>query len=148
MSIESIKRLSSIWFYAVFGVLILALLVWTSLRTLQETPSREVSVQLPDQGWITFRLGTEPFPPLPTGIVTLNLAIVNNRGAPIDFGPSIPFVFGAMGIDTPQDGGEVVWNGRAYQNGIQFPTAGDYWLYFDLGGGKQVDFQVYVKPAQ
>lgn len=80
--------------------------------------------------------------------MTLNLAIVNNRGEPIDFGPSIPFVFGAMGIDTPQDGGEVVWNGRAYQNGIQFPTAGDYWLYFDLGGGKQVDFQVYVKPAQ
>lgn len=78
----------------------------------------------------------------------MNLAIVNNSGAPRDFEPSIPFVFGAKGNGSPQDSGEVVWNGSTYQSGIQFPTPGDYWLKFNLGGGNQVDFQIYVEPAQ
>jgi hypothetical protein len=148
MSSNSDRRPYLIWIYFLFGVCVLALLVWTSLRALQETPAREASVQLPDQGWVTFRLSTEPYPPLPTGIVTLKLEIINNRSATIDIGPSVPFTYGVRGNDAPKDGGKVEWNGSTYQKEVKFPTSGNYWLTFDLGDDKQIDFQIYVKPAQ
>ncbi len=44
------------------------------------TPSRDVSLQLSGQGWVTFTLTTDPFPPLPTGLVVLTLEASNSTG--------------------------------------------------------------------
>ena len=134
--------------YVGFGLALLALLAWTSLRTLQETPSREVGLDLPGYGWVTLTLSTDPFPPLPGGGVTLDLKVATSRGAGVDLGSTIPYRFGLA--DSPQSLGEgrAISAGSGYQTQVQFPAPGNYWLVYDLSGGHQARFSVYVKPAQ
>ena len=136
------------WIYLIFALLIIAMLVWTSLRALRETPTREVSVQLPNRGWVTIRLKTIPFPPLSARTVELSLTSQDRRGGMVDLGESIPFIFGARDSETALDIGKASRDGPTYRAGIQFHTPGDYWLIFDLGNGYQAKFQLYVKPAQ
>jgi uncharacterized metal-binding protein len=50
------KLSGTVWLYVSFTLMLATLLIWTSVRTLRETPSREVGLEIPDQGWITFKL--------------------------------------------------------------------------------------------
>jgi len=137
-----------IWFYLVIGGLVLGLLAWSSLRLLQETSSREVNLEYPGKGWLTFKLVTDPFPPLPSGIVKLTLNATNSQGVMVDLDPSLPFTFGANGSEIVMGDGNVSLSSGEYHGNIQFPTPGDYWLVFDLGNNQQAKYSIYVKPAQ
>lgn len=132
----------------VFAVLVFGMLIWTSMQALRETPTREVSVEFPDHGWVTLSLTTNPYPPLPTGTVAVSLRANNSRGVMINLGEGLPYAFGAKGSTEVFDRGEALRNGATYQAGIIFPTPGDYWLNFDLGNGQKAEFQLYVEPAQ
>ena len=142
------KNVSMKWIYMVFAAMVFGVLVWTSLRVLRETPTREVTIELPDQGWVTLSLTTNPFPPLPTGIVAVSLRANNSRGVMVDLGEVLPYSFGAKGSEKVFEVGQAIRNGSAYQAGIVFPTPGDYWLIFDLDDEHKAEFQLYVEPAQ
>lgn len=126
------------------------MIVWGSLRTLRNSPEREVGLEVPNQGWVTFNLTTDPFPPIPSGTVQLILRTKNNQGAAVDLGPSLPFSFGSSGSEaTLSSGAAVYFPGKSgYQIGVQFPTPGNYWLAFNVPGEQKARFQIYVKPAQ
>lgn len=134
--------------YIGFAVFILAVLIFTTRRAYRETPSREVSLQLPGRGWVTFTLTTDPFPPLPTGPVNLTLTARTDNGVSVDLGGTLPYTFGIMDSPEGLDTGELLRSGAGYQTDLLFPTPGDYWLNFDLGGGNVAEFQIYVEPAQ
>lgn len=135
--------------YIGFVLAILGLLIWSFMRTLQENDTRQASVELPGQGFVTVSLTTDPYPPLPSGTVQLNLMGMNSRNVMVDLGPEIPFSFGPQGSDTPQGRGTATPLGDGnYQAGVQFTVPGTYWLLFDLGSSESVRFQVRVEPAQ
>jgi hypothetical protein len=135
--------------YAFFAVLILALLAWSFTRAMRENDTRQVSVQIPGQGFVTISLTTDPYPPLPSGTVELNLMGMNSRNVMVDLGQEIPFTFGPQGSESPQGAGAAIALGDGnYQAGIVFTVPGTYWLLFDLGGGGSARFQVRVEPAQ
>lgn len=144
------KRSPVLWLYLIFGLLIITIISWTTLRLLKDAPNREATVDLPGLGWVTVQFSTNPNPPLPTGIVTLRFMPTDSRNRMLDLGSSIPFSFGVLGSDTPVGSGQAAPDstGMYYQAGVQFPMVGDYWLVLDLGAGKQVRYQLYVKPAQ
>lgn len=142
------KGPSIVWLYLLFGVILLALLVWSSLRTLRETPSRQSSIQLPGQGWVTLTLTTDPYPPLPSGSVRLQVMAENNQGVPVSFGSQLPYRVGSRGSEETLESGSLVSSPGGYQGSLQFPTPGDYWLDFEVAQGQKVRFQVYVEPAQ
>jgi hypothetical protein len=143
------KISGTIWLYISFTLLLAILLIWTSVRTLRETPSLEVGLDVPDRGWITLKLRTDPFPPITSGTVTVNLASSNSRGISVDLGPKIPFTFGSQGSQAALGNGSAtsITDG-SYQAGISFPVPGSYWLAFDVGGSRPAQFNLYVQPAQ
>lgn len=135
--------------YMLFAVLILALVVWSFTRYLSSTDTREVAIWFPDQGSVIVRLDTDPYPPLPSGTVQLNLRGMNSNNVMVNLGPNVPFTFGPQGSDIPQGGGSALALGDGnYRAGVVFTVPGTYWLLFDLGGGKTARFQVRVEPAQ
>lgn len=142
------SRRGAVLLYAGFGLALLALLVWTSLRTLQETPSREVGLELPGYGWVSLTLTTDPFPPLPGGNIRLDLRVVTSQGGGVDLGGSIPYRFGMADNWQSLGEGRAVSSPSGYQTTVQFPAPGNYWLVYDLAKGYQARFSVYVKPAQ
>jgi hypothetical protein len=146
----STRSRSLIWLYLVAAVAILGLVVWTSLRTLRDSPNREASVDLPGMGFVTVQFSTDPSPPLPSGTVQLNFMPANSRNVMVDLGPALPFAYGYKGSETPVGSGQAVLDsmGMNYQAGVQFPGVGDYWVAIDVGGGEEVRFQFYVEPAQ
>jgi hypothetical protein len=131
-----------------FGLALVALLAWTSIRTLREAPSREVGLELPGYGWVTLTLTTDPFPPLPGGGVTLDLMVATSRGSSVDVGGAIPYRFGMADSAQSLGEGQAVYAPGGYQAQVQFPAPGNYWLVYDLSGGHQARFSLYVKPAQ
>jgi hypothetical protein len=142
------SRRGAVLLYAGFGLALLALLVWTSLRTLQETPSREVGLELPGYGWVSLTLTTDPFPPLPGGNISLDLKVATNQGGGVDLGSSIPYRFGMADNWQSLGEGRAVSSAGGYQTTVQFPAPGNYWLVYDLAQGYKARFSVYVKPAQ
>ncbi len=151
MKSENKKTLSpSAWLYVLFGTLVVGLLAWSSLRTLRESPSREVNLEVTGQGWVTLQLKTDPFPPLPGGTVLLTLASTNSGGALVNLGASIPFTFGMKNSSSPVGSGSASPDPQSgsYRANIQFPAPGDYWLSFTVGDSQPARFDLYVKPAQ
>lgn len=73
---------------------------------------------------------------------------MNRNGVTLNLSQEIPYAYGAKGSQTPLGEGDALRAGPLYRAGVQFPAPGDYWLTFDLGDGKQIKFQIYVKPAQ
>ena len=134
--------------YLGFGLALLALLVWASIRTLQETPSREVGLDLPGYGWVTLTLTTDPFPPLPGGNVTLDLMVATSSGGGVEVGDRLPYRFGMADSAQSLGEGQAISGPRGYLTQVQFPAPGNYWLVYDLTGGHQARFSLYVKPAQ
>ena len=144
------KRGPLVWIYLGFGLIIITLLVWTTLSLLRETPKREASAELPGLGWVTVQFSTNPYPPLPSGIVTLSFMPTDSRNRMVNLGSAIPFSYGSLGSEIPLGSGQASLDpaGMFYQAGAQFPMVGDYWLVLDLGAGAQVRYQFYVEPAQ
>lgn len=134
--------------YLGFGLALLALLAWSSLRTLRETPSREVGLDLPGYGWVTLTLTTNPFPPLPGGSVTLDLMLATSSGGGVDVGDRLTYRFGMADSAQPLGEGQAAHGSSGYETQVQFPAPGNYWLVYDLTGGHQARFSLYVKPAQ
>lgn len=143
------KRSPVVLIYLIFGLLIISLIAWTTLRMLRDTPNREATTDLPGLGWVTVQFSTNPNPPLPSGIVTLRFMPTDSRNRMVDLGSSIPFTYGVLSSETPVGSGQAALDstGMYYQAGVQFPVVGDYWLVLDLGAGKQVRYQFYVEPA-
>jgi hypothetical protein len=143
------KISGTIWLYFSFTLLLAILLVWTSVRALRENPSREVGLEVPNLGWVTLRLRTDPFPPITNDNVTVNLASSNSRGLSVDLGPKIPFTFGSQGSSSALGSGSATsTTDGGYQAGINFPEPGSYWLAFDVGSSKPAQFNLNVQPAQ
>lgn len=135
--------------YAIFAVLVLALLAWSFTRAMRANDTTQVSVEIPGQGFVAISLTTDPYPPLPSGTVELNLMGMNSRNVMVDLGSEVPFTFGPQGSENPQGSGAAVALGDGnYRAGVVFSVPGTYWLLFDLGGGHSARFQVRVEPAQ
>jgi hypothetical protein len=151
MSDGKAKRKSPlVWLYLIAGVVICGLLGWSSLRLLQDTPSRQAAVEIPGQGWVTVEFTTSPFPPVATKTVTLSFMPTNSRGVMVDFGPGLPFAYGQRGSETPLDAGLATLDsgGMFYLAGVDFPADGDYWVDLDVGDSRSVRFQFNVRPGQ
>jgi len=136
------------WLYLSFGLAFLALVGWSFLHALRETPTREARVELPGQGWVTLSLDTDPNPPPPSGTVKLSLLATDARGGKVDLGATLPFSYGSTASDTPRGDGVAQPANGGYQAGIQFPSPGDYWLVFEAPSGERIRYQLYVEPAQ
>jgi hypothetical protein len=138
------------WLYLVSGVVIVGLLVWTSLRMLQETPVREASVEVPGEGWVTVRFSTSPFPPVADELVIISFVPLNTRGVMVDLGTEIPFSFGQRGSETTVGFGQATIDQMemAYQAIVEFPVSGGYWLELDVGSGQNVVFQINVRRSE
>ncbi|MFU8773892.1 MAG: hypothetical protein ACNA8H_15915 [Anaerolineales bacterium] len=144
---KSNRRSPLIWVYVVSGVVVIGLLVWASLRLLQETPVREASVEIPGEGWVTVRFSTSPFPPVAGDLVQVSFVPLNTRGIMVNLGTNLPFSFGQRGSESPLGVGEANIDpmGMAYQTWVEFPFTGGYWLELDVGGVQNVVFQVNVR---
>lgn len=144
------RDISRIWIYVVFGVLLVILLVWSSLRVLRETPTRQASVEIPNAGWTTMTMTTEPFPPVSGGVVVVRVRGEDNRGTARNLGPTLPYRFGSQGSENTIGSGNAVpeAQGTGYQAEVRFPSPGGYWLEFDVGAERPVRFQLDVRPPQ
>jgi len=135
--------------YAFFALLILALAAWSFVRAMRANDTTQVNVDIPGQGSVNLSLRTNPYPPLPSGTVELNLMGMDSRNVMADLGPEVPFTFGPQGSDYAQGSGSAAAQGDGnYRAGVMFSVPGTYWLLFDLGGGRTARFQVRVEPAQ
>ena len=139
------SKIPLVLFYILFGIGILAALVWTSLSALRETPTREVTLELPGQGWVTFSLTTLPYPPVAGETVSLELIARNRTGVVNNLGDEIPFDYGIKGDETPLGAGDALVVGSRYHAGILFPEPGSYWLTFDIGDNNLITFQIYIE---
>ncbi|NLG72476.1 MAG: hypothetical protein GX495_10605 [Chloroflexi bacterium] len=141
--------LSSIWLYLLFGVLILGLLVWTSLRTLQETPTRQASAQVPGHGWVTLTLTISPYPPVTDEPVLLNVVAENERDVLLEFIDGLPYTFGQQNSDVILGAGRafLAADGAGYQSRLTFPSPGSYWVDYEILPGTKIRFQFAVSTA-
>jgi hypothetical protein len=148
MNMENNKGKSQLfWLYLISGVVIVGLLIWTSLRMLQETPVREASVEIPGEGWVTVRFSTSPFPPVAREPVQVSIIPLNTRGIMADLGAELPYSFGHQGSENPVMLGQATIDpmGMAYQAIVEFPVTGGYWLELDVSGSQKVVFQINVR---
>lgn len=141
------RTVSPIWLYAIFGVALLMLIGWSSLRVLTESPERQVGVDLGAKGWVTLTMRTDPAPPQP-GMAQVSVKSENSRGLSIELGPTVPYSFGEKNSVKALGSGQLRLSDSAYQAAVPFPAPGDYWLRLDLGSGKEARFQLSVRPAQ
>lgn len=142
------SKFSVVWLVAIFLVAVLGMVVWTSLRALRETPTRQVTKELSGQGWVTFNLTTSPYPPKAKENISLELTAMNRNNVALNLGQNLPFTFGEKGSQTPLGDGIAVQNGYRYQTRVQFPVDGNYWMSFDLGNGNLVEFQIIAERSQ
>jgi hypothetical protein len=143
------REVPTVLLSAIVALVVLALLAWSFTRAMRANDTTQVNVEILGQGFVTISLTTDPYPPLPSGTVELNLMGMNSRNLMVDFGPDVPFTFGPQGSENPQGSGSAIALGDGnYQAGVVFTVPGTYWLLFDLGGGGSARFQVRVEPAQ
>ena len=151
---EQKRRFRLEWLiYILAAAGLLGLLIWSTRGELSRNPSRDAVADLGSNGLITIRFSTNPYPPLPTGTVTLNFMPMNSRGRPVAI-DSLTFEYGLAGSDQPFGSGQAQAmsdNSGMFMAGAQFPTVGDWWLRARVGIGDaqdEVRFTFYVEPAQ
>ena len=144
----------SLWpIYLVVGGAIAALMIWAMRSTLANTPSRDATADLGQNGLVTIRLTTDPNPPLPTGTVRLSFMAMDSRqrAVPLD---SLELEYGREGSEVAVGSGraEPMADGSGmFMAGAQFPQVGNWWLRVRVSKGSdqaQVRYTFYVKPAQ
>src|SRR3990172_4306876 len=95
------RRIRVDWLlYILVGVGFVGLLVWSSRGEVSRNPSREASVDLGQNGFITIRFSTSPYPPLPTGTVNLSFMPMDRRGRTVAI-DSLAFEYGPASSDQP-----------------------------------------------
>lgn len=151
---RSLKRPYLLWLmYVLLPLAIIGLLVWSTLNELARNPSRDATADLGPYGLVTIRFNTSPYPPLPTGTVTLSFMPMDSRRRtiPVD---AMTYEYGRAGSDQPAGSGEaqVMSDGSGmFMGNAQFPTVGNWWVRVNVQSGQaqaQVRFTVYVEPAQ
>ncbi len=151
---EKKRRFRLDWLiYIIAAAALVGLLIQSTRSELSRNPSREASVDLGPNGFITIRFSTSPYPPLPTGTVNLSFMPMNSRGQPVAL-DSLTYEYGPAGSDQPFGFGmaePMSDNSGMFMAGAQFPSVGDWWLRAQvaLGGAQgEVRFTFYVEPAQ
>lgn len=142
------SKVSPVWFAVIFAIAVIAMLVWTSLRAVRETPTRQVTKELPGQGWVTFNLTTNPYPPFAAEQISFVLTPMNRNNVALDFGQELLFSYGEKSSDTPIGDGLAIKAGSRYQARVQFPASGNYWLKYELGDGTLIEFQLFIQPSE
>lgn len=148
------KRIRLDWlFYLIAGILLIWVLYSATMRELASTPIRDATVNLEAYGLVTIRFSTDPFPPLPTGTVTMNFMPMDTRQRAVDV-DQIAYEYGPKGSEQPTGSGvaQLMPDGSGmYMARAQFSYVGDWWVKVRVTkGDSQADvrFSVYVQPAQ
>ena len=141
------SRLSARWLYPLFGLLVLALIVWSSQRVLRETPSRQVGVEIPGQGYVQLVLFADPFPPRAGAMTELRLFPESERGVPLGLGPELPFQVSLGGDAVAGLEGVFVENpaGNGYLAAVPFPAPGEYRLAITISPEAAASFTLQVE---
>ena len=132
---------------------LISLLIWATTSELSRIPSRDATADLSQYGLITIRFSTDPYPPVPTGMVTLNFMPMDSRQRTVAL-DSLAYEYGPAGNDQPFGSGvaQLMSDGSGmFMAGAQFPTVGDWWLRLKVAKGNvqdEVRFTFYVEPAQ
>jgi hypothetical protein len=141
-------KVSAVWFAMIFALVVVIMLVWTSITAMRETPTRQVTKELPGQGWVTFRLTTNPYPPQAMETIYFELVAMNRNNVALSLGEELPYTFGEKGSETPLGDGLASKDRSRYLINAQFSNPGDYWMSFDLGNGNVIEFQIYINSAE
>ena len=143
-----------IWLvYVLFGGLLLAVLIATTVELLRQAPNRDATADLGPYGLVTIRFSTNPTPPRPTGNVTLNFMPMDARQRPVALN-SLSFEYGREGDDRPAGAGEaqpMLDGSGMFMGGAQFAEVGNWWLRARVNRGEaqaEVHYTFYVGPAQ
>lgn len=143
--------------YVLVPLAIIGLLVWSTLSELARNPARDATADLGPYGLVTIRFSTSPYPPLPTGTVSLSLMPMYARGRmiPVD---DATYEYGRAGSDQPvgvaafTSEAQVMSDGSGmFMGGAQFPSVGNWWVHVNVRKGNaqaQVRFAVNVEPVQ
>lgn len=137
----------------VAAIVLIVLLVSASRNELSRNPVREASIDFGRDGFVTIQFSTDPYPPLPTGMVSLSFMPMNSRGQTVAL-DDLVFEYGLSGSDHPLGSGiaERMPDGSGmFMASAQFPSVGDWWLRARARLGQtqgEVQFSFYVEPAQ
>ncbi|GAB4535060.1 MAG: hypothetical protein Fur0018_25200 [Anaerolineales bacterium] len=135
-----------IWvLYLVFGLLVAALLAWSSWRTFQESSERQASVEIPALGWVTITLQTVPFPPRAGQPVSLRFSASGGRGEMVPLADVLTFSYGRRGEETPLAQGQARWDNGFHAAEVTFPQPGEYWVQLTVQPGYNVRFLLPVE---
>lgn len=152
--IKETRRFRVGWLvYLLVAIGFISLLVKVTRDELARNPEREAAADLGSQGFVTIRFSSDPYPPLPSGTVTLKFTPMNARGVtiPID---SLTYEYGLAGSDQVLGSGTaqpMADNSGVLMAGAQFSSPGNWWLRATVALGNsqgEVLFTFYVEPAQ
>lgn len=151
---ETKRRFRLDWLiYIIAAAVLVGLLIQATRSELSRNPSREATVDLGPNGFITIRFSISPYPPLPTGTVNLSFMPMNSRGQPVAI-DSLAFEYGPAGSDQPVGSGMAEMmsdNSGMFMAGVRFPSVGDWWLRAKVTIGNsqgEARFTFYVEPTQ
>ena len=139
--------------YGLAALALVALLIRSTLGELARNPSRDATADLGPYGLVTIRFNTSPYPPLPTGTVTLSFMPMDSRRRMIQVN-EVTYEYGRAGSDQPVGSGEaqVMADGSGmFMGSAQFANVGSWWVRANVRKGQaqdQVRFTVNVEPAQ
>jgi len=139
--------------YVLVPLAVVGLLVWSTLGELARNPARDATANMGPYGLVTIRFNTNPYPPLPTGTVTLSFMPMDSRRRMIQV-DEVTYEYGRAGSDQPAGSGEaqVMSDGSGmFMGSAQFSNVGSWWVRVNVRRGQaqaQVGFTVYVEPAQ
>lgn len=148
------KRIRLDWLlYAGAAILLILVLYSATKSELARTPIRDATADLGQYGLVTVRFSTDPFPPLPTGTVTMNFMPMDSRQRTVDV-DQITYEYGPDGSEQAVESGvaQLMPDGSGmYMAGAQFSYVGNWWIKVNVSKGDtqaDVRFTVYVEPAQ
>ena len=148
------KRFQLGWIlYPAAFLLLIWILYTATVRELARTPIRDAAADLGQYGFVTIRFSTDPFPPLPTGSVTLSFQPMDSLQRMVEV-DQITYEYGPAGSEQAAGSGvaQLMPDGSGmYMGSAQFSYVGNWWIKAKISkGGDQanVRFSVYVEPAQ
>lgn len=137
---QFLSKLPPAALYGFFGLLVLALLAWSSLRSFREADERQASVQIPDKGWVTITFRSIPFPPRAGQPVNLTFSAGGGRGEMVPLADTLQFVYGLRGEEIPLAEGTARWDNGFHAARVTFERPGEYWLRLTVQPGYEVRF--------
>ena len=148
------RRINPSWIiYGITGIGIIGLLLWSMLSEIGMNPAREASEDLGPSGFITVKFTTNPYPPLPTGNITLSFMPMNSRRQPVNL-DALTYEYGLKGSERVIGSAkaEIMSDGSGmYMGKANFPSIGDWWVRVKITRGNNqayLQFTFYVKPPQ